>query len=315
MLLNNEFNVVFPLIIVFFLGYLAQTTGLCMVRGVNELKQGNPAFLLAILLSGTLSWVAALYAFYFDIAIHFKIYSANTWVALGGLLFGLGTAFNQGCGVSTLSKLSRGDLTMIATLLGWLIGWSLLAYLQINFKPKQLVMPSDTEYSLLLVLSIVLSIWVLLGDSQRRKLWFSMMGIGLLAGFLFLLEPSWPPSGLLNDLSGSLLGVDGRNMPSMTRFAIFVSLITGMAIAAWHNNRFKLQLPNIKQNTLHLVAGVFMGLGASLAVGGNDSQLLLALPAFSPAGFVAVSAMLIGIWVGLLIRERYLIKDYKVNIQ
>ena len=104
-------------------------------------------------------------------------------------------------------------------------------------------------------------------------------------------------------------------MPSTSRYAIFASLITGMAIAAWRTNRFKLALPNVKQNTLHLVAGVFMGLGASLAMGGNDSQLLLALPAFSPAGFVAVSSMLVGIWGGLLIRERYLIKDYKVNIQ
>ncbi len=274
------------------------------MRRLNELRQGNPAFLLAILLSGTLSWVAVLYAFYFDIAIHFKIYSANIWVALGGILFGLGSAFNQGCGVSTLSKLSRGDLKMIATIIGWLVGWSLLANSSINFTPKQLSLPAEIEYSILLGISIILSIWVLLGDSLRKKLWFGMMGIGLLAGFLFLLEPSWPPSGLLNDLSGSLLGVEGKFMPSITRFTIFLALITGMAIAAWRTRRFKLELPNTKQNTLHLVAGVFMGLGASLAMGGNDSQLLLALPAFSPAGFVAVSSMLVGIAVGLKVYEK-----------
>ncbi|WP_082627179.1 YeeE/YedE thiosulfate transporter family protein [Colwellia sp. TT2012] len=69
--------------------------------------------------------------------------------------------------------------------------------------------------------------------------------------------------------------------------------------AKWRTCRFRLALPNVKQNTLHFVAGVFMGLGASLSMGGNDSQLLLALPAFSPAGFVAVSAMLVGIAIGL----------------
>lgn len=303
-MLSNELIVLAPLSIVFFLGYLAQTTGLCMVRGVNELKQGNPAFLLAVLLSGAFSWVAAFYAFYFDIPIHFKIYSANIWVVFGGIVFGLGTAFNQGCGVSTLSKLSRGDLKMVATIIGWLVGWSLQANSPINFTPKQMAMPDDVEYSLLLVISIVLSIWVLLGDLRRKNLWFSMMGIGLLASFLFLLEPSWPPSGLLNDLSGSLFDVDGKSMPSMIRYAIFLSLIAGMAIAAWRTGRFKLELPNVKQNTLHLVAGVFMGLGASLAMGGNDSQLLLALPAFSPAGFVAVSSMLVGITVGLKLFEK-----------
>lgn len=171
MMLSNELLLLMPLILVFTLGYLAQTTGLCMVRGVNELKQGNPVFLLAILLSGTFSWVAVLCSFYLDIPVHLKIYSANVWIAVGGLIFGFGTAFNQGCGVSTLSKLSRGDLKMVATILGWLIGWSLLAKLQLNFKSSQLPSPAIIEYSILLILSIVICIWVLLGDARRKKLW------------------------------------------------------------------------------------------------------------------------------------------------
>ncbi len=47
------------LILIMLLGNLAQTTGLCMVRGVNEWLNGNPIFLLAILLSGVWAWVAA----------------------------------------------------------------------------------------------------------------------------------------------------------------------------------------------------------------------------------------------------------------
>jgi hypothetical protein len=280
-----------------------------MVRGVNELKQGNPAFLLAILLSGTLSWVATLYAFYFDIPVHLKVYSANIWIAVGGILFGLGAAFNQGCGVSTLSKIARGDLTMIATILGWLIGWSILSTFDLRFASTQFELHSFIEYTILVVISITLSIWVLLGDQQRKKLWFSMMGIGLLAGFLFLLTPRWPPSALLHDLSGALLDVEGKVMPSISRYAIFLSLIIGMIIAAWRAKRFKLVRPKTKQNLLHLVAGTFMGLGASLAMGGNDSQLLLALPAFSPAGLVAVSTMLVGISIGLKVVEKLDVSD------
>jgi len=59
-MLNDVLLLLLPLTIVFLLGYLTQTTGLCMVSEVNELKQGNPAFLLAIILSGTLSGVTAL---------------------------------------------------------------------------------------------------------------------------------------------------------------------------------------------------------------------------------------------------------------
>lgn len=47
-----------------------------------------------------------------------------------------------------------------------------------------------------------------------------------------------------------------------------------------------------------------MGIGASLALGGNDTQLLLALPTFSPAGGVAIMGMLIGILGGLFVRDR-----------
>jgi hypothetical protein len=42
-----------------------------------------------------------------------------------------------------------------------------------------------------------------------------------------------------------------------------------------------------------------MGLGSALALGGNDYQLLLALPALSMAGVSALSGMLAGIWLGV----------------
>ncbi|MEH6629137.1 MAG: hypothetical protein V7739_22110 [Motiliproteus sp.] len=106
------------LLLIALLGYLAQTTGLCMVRGINEWLGGNPMLMLAILLSGVWSWVAASASYYSGFSAPFKVFEANGWFALGGLLFGLGTAFNQGCGVSTLSKLSRGNLQMSATLEG-----------------------------------------------------------------------------------------------------------------------------------------------------------------------------------------------------
>jgi hypothetical protein len=51
------------------------------------------------------------------------------------------------------------------------------------------------------------------------------------------------------------------------------------------------------------VAGTSMGIGAALARGGNDSQLLLTLPVFSPAGITAVASMLVGLYLGLRIRR------------
>ena len=296
------------LILVCILGFLAQSIGLCMVRGVNEFKGGKPEFLMALLLSGVLAWIAMIYASYFDIQTQFKTYEANHWFAIGGLIFGFGTAFNQGCGVSTLSKLARGDSKMIFTIGGWLIGWTILAQWSPSTNHIKLFLPTDITLGILISISVALLVWAFIGNKQRRKLWLTMMTIGLIGGFVFLFDPKWPPSGLLHQLSHALAEVNGSLWPPIESYLLFASLLIGMFTAAWHTKKFELIRSSWKQWLLHIMAGTRMGIGASLALGGNDSQLLLALPTFSPGGFIAVIGMLVGISVGLLIRERYVVK-------
>jgi uncharacterized membrane protein YedE/YeeE len=287
------------------LGYLAQTTGLCMFRGVKEFKCGNRGFLIAVLLSGVFSWVAVVFAHYFQMPLQFITYDASPWFLLGGFLFGLGTALNQGCGVSTLGRLSRGDLKMLATLLGWLAGWTILAKWQPTIPMSQMDIPQNLSFGSLLVGSILLSIWVLRGDTARKKLWFGMMGIGLLAGFLFLFESRWTPSGLLHDVSRAMIDNDSNAWPAIERYFLFAGLLLSMFIAAWRSKKFKFEAVNLKQWLWHILAGSLMGIGASLALGGNDTQLLLTLPAFSPAGITSVAGILAGIGFGLFARERF----------
>jgi uncharacterized membrane protein YedE/YeeE len=298
---------VITFICIFMLGYLAQNIGLCMVRGVKEWNNGNHEFLLAILCSGVFAWVAITFSYLLDIPLQFKTYEANIWFVSGGFLFGLGTAFNQGCGVSTLSKLSRGDSKMLATLLGWFCGWMILANWHPQITLTQKSIPESVTYGILIVISMILSIWVYRGDKYRRKLWLSVMGIGTLAGFLFLFEPRWTPSGLLKNLCNAIL--NDNDWPSIERYLLFFGLLLGMFISAWRRRNFVLQKSNGKDWLLHLLAGTLMGIGASIALGGNDTQLLLALPIFSPAGAMAVLGMLIGIWFGLLLRSFFLLKS------
>ncbi len=296
------------LMLICILGFLAQSTGLCMVRGVNEWRAGNKEFLLAILFSGILAWVASLFAHYTDIPLKFRTYQISAWFIFGGVLFGVGTAFNQGCGVSTLGKLARGDSNMIATIVGWLVGWTILAHWQPKVDVMKNPLPDNITYLLLIIGSLALIIWAFLGSKQRQTLWFSMMGIGLLAGFIFLYEPKWPPSGLLNQLSNALTSGSEKNWPAIEQYLLFIALLLGMFLAAWRTNKFLFVPLNLKRWVEHLFAGTLMGIGASLAVGGNDSQLLLALPAFSPAGLGAVTGMLAGIWGGLFVRDKILVR-------
>ena len=79
---------------------------------------------------------------------------------------------------------------------------------------------------------------------------------------------------------------------------LIAALICGMVTAALYTRSFKLELSSWQVYSKHLFAGILMGIGAVIAGGGNDSQLLLALPSFSPAGITTIVAILVGIYLG-----------------
>jgi hypothetical protein len=293
------------------IGYLAQTTGLCMVRGVQEALAGKPSFLLAILFSGTLGWFSLVAALIFGIENPFTSYHFHYWSILGGCLFGIGAALNNGCGVSTVSKLARGQVVMVSTVLGWIIGWQLEELLVINIVRISYAIPQYAHFSVLITLSLCLITLTMRFSKEERKTWLSMLAIGLVAGVAFLLEPNWTPSSLLRDLSLSRWDSSSSHWPTPGRFFLFMSLIGGMIGAAMWTKSFELQSASLVVVLRHLLAGTLMGVGAAIAGGGNDSLLLLALPALSLSGLTAVLSIVIGIYFvkGLFPMLRGIIRD------
>lgn len=75
-------------------------------------------------------------------------------------------------------------------------------------------------------------------------------------------------------------------------------LLAGKVLAAVKTGSFTLTFSGGLKYIRHLLAAMLMGVGAVTAGGGNDSQLLLALPALSVAGVTTIISMLIGIYVG-----------------
>lgn len=295
---------IIAMILIATLGYLAQTTGLCMVRGVNETLSGKPLFLLAILFSGTFSWISFLTAQSMELVAPIISYEVTVYSVIGGLLFGCGAAFNNGCGVSTISKLARGQLAMLATICGWLIGWLLLTTFLTTMEPVHFNVDGYWHYRVLVIVSIGVLLFISRLNQPNQKLWLSMLAIGLMASFVFLFEAKWTPSALLKDISYSMWFGEPSQWPSLDRFILIGSLIVGMVLAAVKTQSFKLVIEGWQSVFKHLIAGILMGVGAAIANGGNDSQLLLALPALSPAGFSSVLCMLIGIYLGLKILQR-----------
>ncbi|MDX1282967.1 YeeE/YedE thiosulfate transporter family protein [Shewanella colwelliana] len=286
------------------LGYLAQSTGLCLVRGVDETLSGKPFFLLSILLSGSFAWVSILIGQYAGVEIPFISYQYSIFALAGGGIFGMGAAFNTGCGVSTISKLARGQVVMLFTVMGWLVGWLLLTTFIPQYQITKYQLDSDWHFSILVSVSLIILVCVTRMNVDNRRLWLSMLGVGLTAGIVFLTEPKWTPSGLLNDISLAVWYRDSSLWPSGNRFILIASLITGMAVAAVHKKTFKF-IPLQRKGWLrHLLAGCLMGIGAAIAGGGNDSQLLLGLPSLSPAGITTVVMMLIGIIMGRAVSKK-----------
>lgn len=280
------------------LGFLAQSIGLCMVRGVNEAGKGRPMFLLAILFSGVLSWISILVGYYLDIQTPFISYEFSLWAVLGGFLFGFGAAINNGCGVSTISRLARGHLAMMLTVCGWLAGWTVLTKLAPDINLVIFNLSPIWHNSMLALFSVIIVFLLFSMSSYNRKVWVSMLLIGLMASIVFLTEQHWTPSALLKDISHSVWSESEGQWPTTERFILIAALVTGMLVAALKARTFQLLPVNGKQCVKHLSAGVLMGVGAAIASGGNDTQLLLALPSFSPAGVSTVFFMLVGIYLG-----------------
>ncbi|MFC0173927.1 YeeE/YedE thiosulfate transporter family protein [Vibrio comitans] len=291
------------LVMIGILGYLAQTTGLCMVRGVKKVRSGSPMFLIAIIFSGTLSWLSIGLIYVYTEQNLFTAYLPSWHFAVGGFLFGLGAAFNQGCGVSTISRLARGQLVMLATIAGWIIAWIAFSTWMVDVKPSRYEMPVMMQYGSLIIGSILLSILVFRLDKTSRTLWLSMLSIGFMGGCIFVFEPHWTPSGLLKDVSFYVWSNGEHLWPSLERFMLIACLVLGMLLAAIATRSFHLEMAGAKRYFWHLGSGCLMGFGAVLAGRGNDTQLLVALPALSPAGAIAVSSIIAGIFAGGLVKR------------
>lgn len=285
------------------IGYLSQTTGLCMVRGVGDWMNGRPIRLLAIL--GTGFWVYL----YFPLLntgsfpMHLQRFELHWGFLLGGFIFGIGTAANGACSISTVSRLSSGDTSMLFTLAGWLAGWLLLDLTGFQFNYSRLELESSWLPAMcwaLLGMLLIASAYVYLKHRKGWRIWSGIMLVGILAGAVFVLQPAWSPSDFVRDLGVAVLTRNPAKLPAFERIAILAMMLLGMGIAAWRYRRFKILFPDMKGAVKHFTAGTLMGAGAAAALGGNDFQLLLAIPALSLAGLLAIIGIVLGVRIGMI---------------
>ena len=168
-----------------------------------------------------------------------------------------------------------------------------------RFSHHQLDGPGTGAATTIILLAIAVSAWALSGPTLRRRHWLSVMVFGALAGVLFLLEPHWSPSDYVRDVGTALSGDMWRmQLPDLLRTALITCVILGMTASALLRGSFSAKSLRPGSALIHLIAGIAMGVGSALAMGGNDKQLLTGLPGLSPGAIVTVLGMLTGILLG-----------------
>ncbi|MGD9835178.1 MAG: YeeE/YedE thiosulfate transporter family protein [Piscinibacter sp.] len=312
------------------IGFAAHRASLCNVRAVAEIMNGGSAHMLGSLLQAAL-WMATLTGVLvlgFGRALPPVLMpSSMGWALAGGWLFGAGAALNGGCSLSTLHRLADGELGMLATLAGLVLGvlaWAAAGVLHagvvwLPVVPAWIRWPALAPWLLL-----ALALWALLRVRAFGRLWrsqpepslrrrvlapryhlsVSAAVMGLAGGLLYATHGAW---SYTNHLRTSVLHAwgGGAAAPSGAHSALVIALVGGMAASALQRGSVAWRRPSGPGGWLrHGAGGVLMGAGAAMVPGGNDTLLLNGLPTLALQAATSYLSLLVGIATVLWLMRR-----------
>ena len=305
------------------IGFAAHRASLCNVRAVAEVLTQRSAHMLRSLLHAAL-WACLVGGLWTVMAgqplVPARVPAVLTWSVIGGLLFGIGAAVNGGCSLSTLHRLADGEVGMLATLAGFVVGVSLdlaLAPWAGSARPLEWVAstaiwsrwPSAAPWVLAALViwaaSQALALKSAAQSASPRTLRHTLLAptyslavaaalMGVSAGVLYAAQGAW---SYTNHLRTSVLhGWTGSAMPSASHSLLVFALLVGMLLSARQRRSLAWRPPQRAGVWLrHLGGGVLMGAGAAMVPGGNDTLLLNALPSLALQAVVAYASLLAGI--------------------
>jgi len=298
------------------IGFSAHRASLCSVRAVEEMLTTRRGFMVASFVKSSL-WVMGatlLITLFVPVDVMMTVGKELTLLTLvGGLLFGVGATLNGGCAFSTLTRLGGGNMGMLVSLVGFVVGAALLELVPLgSFAPVAL----DTQSGMSLLsswhlpLAILLSLWMIWELVKLRRslspsgwknkvtaahyrLSMAALLMGVSNAILYVFVGTWPFTYVLGQTARS--AATGGAVPATIYWLLFVALVVGVFVSAWQGRRFRLTLAPNRQWLNYLFGGVLMGAGAGFIPGGNDMLVFQGLPSLSPHALPALVAMMIGI--------------------
>ncbi|WP_339516936.1 YeeE/YedE thiosulfate transporter family protein [Pseudomonas sp. RL_15y_Pfl2_60] len=296
-----------PLTLAFLIGWVSQRMGLCLVAAITMALNKRPTLFVALASCGLFGLLLTPLYQYIGVSLPFyQPVAPYQHIILGGFLFGVSSVLNNGCSVGTLTKLARGDLSKAFTIIGWVIGIVLWYHLNMDMTAKQPLTPSPSSFNYLLAIGLVIASLLVLVRFQREKHYVSLsILLGLLTSALYTFEPQWTPSLLFYDLSKAVWIQQWHIHP--TRLGIFAMLVLGMYCFTIYRRTFDYRPINLLDSSRYLCAGTLMGVGASMMLGGNDSQILLVFPTLHLATTLPLLAICSGIVLSILL-SKYIVR-------
>jgi len=309
-----------PMTLVVLIGFAAHRASLCTVRAVAEMMGSGTAWMLASFLKAA-AWAAAiagaLTMLYPSFAVSVVERTPHAVSLAGAFVFGVGAAINGGCSLSTLQRLADGDLSMLASLAGFVSGIVAANALAAHVGSGALGQVTSFwqgGHALVLPLLFSLWLWVLVETVRLRqprwrvadvkdrllapvyRLSSAAALLGIAAGLLYGLQGAWSYTSFLRAEVSFWRGE--APTPSTLHALLVLAMLAGMLISSWQRGSFALS-NQWRQWPRRAAGGLLMGIGGTLVPGGNDTLILAAVPTASVWALASYLALIAGVAASL----------------
>ncbi|MFQ6182896.1 YeeE/YedE thiosulfate transporter family protein [Sinorhizobium meliloti] len=257
----------------FVLGFAMNRGSICTVIATRELVlERRPARFIALVECA--AWAALVYAILETAPMMPEGWSSLGYLVPAAILLGIGSYLNGACVFGSVGHLGNGEIEFAFTFLGIYAVVHIESPLDLlTDRPAIDAAPSlGAALPSLLLLTFVI---VRLGVSHRsksgfRRLSLSMGAVGITSSILAVLAPGFSLTASFGPIAS--IPVAG----ALVSFSMFGGSLVS---ARLRRHGFMLKWPSVKTMLKRSLAGMLMGLGALLIPGGNDTLLLIGLPA------------------------------------
>lgn len=296
------------------IGFANERGGTCTVTAMDEvIRKGT--FKRFISLFEASLWAGAgfvlLYAAGLLIAIPVN-YALGMETIWGGILFGIGAFLNRACLFGTVARLGSGELSYLATPVGFYLGSLATAYLP---GPAQLdgrspLIAASNWLAVLIIPLIAVRLYAHYTHFQRTRrkcprslddIWTPHVAttvIGIAYVVTLAVQGSWDYSEALSNLAR------GVTSDLFVKVLLSVVLVGGAVLGGVTAGRFKVIAPDLAGTTRRLAGGALMGAGGLLIPGGNTGLVLVGLPLLWPYAWVAFITICMTIYIALRLKAR-----------